>query len=42
MVRSKIFNFHHIKLIVIAMLKTGSSQVTTICEYKIDTGSGIA
>ena len=37
--RSKVFNFHCIWSIIIAKLKTKTSQRTELCKYKIDTGS---
>ena len=37
MVRSKIFNFHSVCLVIIAKLRTKSIQKGEICEYKTDT-----
>ena len=39
MVRSNVFNFHSMLLVIIAKLKTQTSQRTEIHKYKIDTGS---
>ena len=39
MVGSKVINFHSIGSVLIAKLKTKSSQKTKMCEYKLDTRS---
>ena len=38
-VRKKSFNFHSIRLVIIAKLKTKKQPKTHTCEYKIGTGS---
>ena len=38
-VRSRIFNFHSTRSVIITGLKTKSSQKTGTCKLKIDTGS---
>ena len=38
-VRSKIFNFHNIRSVLIFEAKNKSSQRKDICTFKIDTGS---
>ena len=39
MVMSTIINLHSIMPVIIAKLKTKTTQSTKICEYKVDTGS---
>ena len=38
-VRNKVFNFHSRRGVLIAKLKTKTSQTTASCKYKMDTGS---
>ena len=38
-VKSKIFNVHSIRSVIIAMLKTKQIKTPETCEYKIDAGS---
>ena len=38
-VRSNIFNFHSIRSVIIAKLRTKSNQTITMYKYKIDTGN---
>ena len=38
-VRTKVLNFHSITSVIIAKLKTVSSQKVDTCKYKIDRGS---
>ena len=35
---SQVFNFCSMRLVIVATLKTESSQKVDTCEYKIDTG----
>ena len=37
-IRSAIFNYHSVRSVIIEKLRTKSSQIKTICEYKIDSG----